>query len=85
MSLSLIFLLHFVSSKSNRFERETGIEPASPVWKTGVLPLNHSRKRLMFDVARISLAENLYRIYGAGVGTRTINQDFESQDKGNRC
>src|SRR5690625_4734599 len=28
---------------SNSMERVTGIEPAPPVWKTGVLPLNYTR------------------------------------------
>ena len=34
------------SDRKQELEREKGIEPSSPAWKAGVLPLNYSRIRI---------------------------------------
>jgi hypothetical protein len=39
-------------------ERMTGIEPASPAWEAGILPLNHIRAMCLRDVSRS--AGNIY-------------------------
>jgi hypothetical protein len=53
----LFFSLNFRwFDKSKDLERVTGIEPAQPAWKAGILPLNYTR--VPEDMARPYRQEN---------------------------
>src|SRR5512132_2447106 len=41
--VSLVLLMRIDASRGPRMERVTGIEPVSPAWKAGALPLSYTR------------------------------------------
>src|SRR2546430_11168768 len=44
---SLALYLHIFGSALKSMERVKGIEPSSQAWEARILPLNHTRKRLV--------------------------------------
>ena len=56
-------LLYPVELQAHIMERVMGIEPTRPAWKAGILPLNYTRRTVVFYHKRKTLSRNSYDIF----------------------
>ena len=83
---------HEIGAPCKSLERETGIEPASPAWKAGALPLSYSRERSLALHAQIGLGGTIlprsgkqFRVHVFFVGARGNRHHWRCLDDRREC